>query len=136
MRLSLAGLLAVFFIMAAVPDGVYAEEGKQNNLCPNPEQLGSIKSDDEVRDHLDEVVASLPGYGEEMKGWEIKRSQPLLGTGIYYKMGERACGEKVAMHSWFVELYFPKLAPSESASHLRLFIAKGKKNDWFWWYRY
>lgn len=133
MRLAVAGVVAVLLMAFAMPNGTFARE---NSHCPSPDQLGKINSKEEVRSQLNKIVASLPGYGKEMEGWQVRRSQPLLGTGVYFNIGVKACGKKVAMRSWFVELHFPKMEPSASASQLQLFIAKNKRGNWFWWYRY
>ncbi|WP_155591165.1 hypothetical protein [Lysinibacillus cavernae] len=119
--------------LGAIPDGL---------TCPNPDTL--LKTTEKDKDGLvralNEIIPKTYGTNPDYQEWEIEVIQPMpLLTGFeenYYKMAINFCGKRVADHSWFVRLRFPKLLPAQSASLGELYIVKDTTNKWVPWFQY
>lgn len=127
--------LALLIMTLSLPftGSVYANSTQQN--CPDPINLVESYSLQEVRLAVQKLVPQkFPA--EDIVGWQIIKIQPLKEAGNYYGIGKTYCGKEVADKSWFVEVFFPKFAPSESASKYQLFLAKDKEKGWSIWFVY
>ncbi|WP_391208485.1 hypothetical protein [Psychrobacillus sp. L4] len=110
--------------------------------CPNTEILlkTTEKDKDELVKALNGIIPKVYGSSLVYKEWRIEVIKPMpLLTGFeenYYKMAINFCGKRVAGHSWFVRLRFPRLLPAQSASLRELYVVKDKYNKWFPWFQY
>ncbi|RHW38452.1 hypothetical protein D1B33_06110 [Lysinibacillus yapensis] len=134
--------IAMLFILIAFTfPGVVSGNSLTPN-CPNPESLmeTSVKDKDNLIEVLNELIPKVYGSSLDYKEWKIEVIEPmprLIGhEEVYYHMAINFCGKKVAEHSWFVRLRFPRLLPAQSASLGELFIAKDANNKWSAWFRY
>ncbi|MCJ8007155.1 hypothetical protein ACFFF5_06575 [Lederbergia wuyishanensis] len=138
MRKILTPILLLLFIFPTVSLGakLYGSE------CPNTEILlkTNEKDKDELVKALNEIIPKVYGSSPDYKEWRIEVIKPMPRlTGFeenYYKMAINFCGKRVADHSWFVRLRFPRLLPAQSASLGELYIVKEKNNKWFSWFQY
>lgn len=131
-------LICFLFVFVSVKADLPYLEPK----CPNTKTLvnTSITNKDELVQQLNKLIRDA--YPDEMyKEWNVMEIEPLHEAPedydeIYFEMVKKLCNKEVAKNSWLVELEFPRLLPSASASTGIMFIVKDKERGWYVWYTY
>lgn len=126
-----------FVFLSVKADLPYSEP-----ICPNTKTVVKTSSanKDELLLKLNKLIRNA--YPDEMyKEWNVMEIKPLHEATedydeVYFEMVKKLCNEEVAKNSWLIELEFPRLLPSASASTGIMFLMKDKDRGWYVWYTY